>query len=64
MNPQFDRELLTASLKAEGIGYAFLGKELGPDGRILPVRKMAKCSSTVSPALRFSWEALSAFIKA
>jgi len=29
MNPQFDRESLTASLKAEGITYVFLGKELG-----------------------------------
>jgi len=29
MNPQFDREALSASLKAEGIAYVFLGKELG-----------------------------------
>src|SRR5579859_1320782 len=29
MHPQFDREALAASLKAEGIAYVFLGKELG-----------------------------------
>lgn len=28
-NPQFDREALKASLKARGIEYVFLGKELG-----------------------------------
>ena len=29
-NPQFNREPLEESLKANGIGYLFLGKELGP----------------------------------
>lgn len=29
-NPQFNRESLKRSLKSEGIGYLFLGKELGP----------------------------------
>jgi uncharacterized protein (DUF488 family) len=29
MHPQFDREALAASLKAVGIAYVFLGKELG-----------------------------------
>lgn len=29
MNPQFDREALCKALKAEGIAYVFLGKELG-----------------------------------
>jgi len=29
MHPQFDREVLAASLKAAGIAYVFLGKELG-----------------------------------
>lgn len=29
MNPQFNRENLKASLRAEGIAYSFLGKELG-----------------------------------
>ena len=29
MNPQFDRESLSASLNEQGIAYVFLGKELG-----------------------------------
>jgi uncharacterized protein (DUF488 family) len=29
MNPQFDREALSKELKARGISYVFLGKELG-----------------------------------
>src|SRR5258707_92198 len=29
MNPQFNREPLKATLRAEGIKYVFLGKELG-----------------------------------
>lgn len=29
MNPQFDRESLTASLKSKNIAYVFLGRELG-----------------------------------
>jgi len=29
MHPHFDREALAASLKAQGIAYVFLGKELG-----------------------------------
>jgi uncharacterized protein (DUF488 family) len=29
MHPQFNREVLTAALKQEGIAYSFVGKELG-----------------------------------
>lgn len=52
-NPQFNRELLSEELKAQGIKYVFLGVSWVPEAKILHVMKKAGFSIRVWPRLPF-----------